>query len=73
LTVARTDGPEGVSNCGPLGGANPEISSRRFVVVVVETTAVVRAIPVSVVHGCFLRELWVAISWVRFKSREFRD
>src|SRR6202040_3509640 len=24
LTVARTDGPEGVSNCGPLGGANPK-------------------------------------------------
>src|SRR4051794_2187091 len=25
LTVARTDGPDGVSNCGPLGGANPKL------------------------------------------------
>src|SRR6202011_5282032 len=57
----------------PARWSKSEISSRRFVVVVVETTAAVRAIPVSVVHGCFLRELWVAISWVRFKSREFRD
>ena len=57
----------------PARRSKSEISSRRFVVLVVETTAVVRAIPVSVVHGCFLRELWVAISWLRFKSREFRD
>src|SRR6202040_1257901 len=41
----------------PARRRKSEISSRRFVVVVVETTAVVRAIPVSVVHGCFLREL----------------
>ena len=25
LTVARTEGPEGVSNWGPLGGANPKL------------------------------------------------
>src|SRR3954454_16586661 len=25
LTVARTDGPEGASNCGPLGGAYPKL------------------------------------------------
>src|SRR6202048_2008819 len=25
LTMARTEGPEGVSNWGPLGGANPKL------------------------------------------------
>src|SRR5438105_3232623 len=58
LTVARTEGPEGVSNCGPLGGANPKLRLGGFVVVVVETTAAIGAkIPVSIVHGRFLREL----------------
>ena len=43
---------------GPARRGKSEITPRRFVVVVVETTAAIGAkIPVSIVHGRFLREL----------------